>query len=46
MARMEVDALIQQVQTHQQDLLTAREERRVIEARGKGEESRAALLFK
>lgn len=43
-ARMEVDALIQQVQTQQQDLLTAREERRVIEARGEGEESRIAEM--
>lgn len=43
-ARMEVDALIQQVQTQRQDLLTAREERRVIEARGEGEESRIAEM--
>lgn len=43
-ARMEVDALIQQVHTQQQDLLTAREERRVVEARGEGEESRIAEM--
>ena len=34
----------QQAQTQQQDLLTAREERRVIEARGEGEESRIAEM--
>ncbi|EEK2702882.1 HlyD family efflux transporter periplasmic adaptor subunit [Salmonella enterica subsp. enterica serovar Newport] len=43
-ARMEVDVLIQQAQIQQQDLLTAREERRVIEARGEGEESRIAEM--
>lgn len=43
-ARMEVDALTQQLGMQQQELQTAQEERRVVEARGAGEERKIAEM--
>jgi len=43
-ARMEVDTLVQQVRTQQQDLLSAQEELHVVEARGQGEERKIAEM--
>ncbi|MCT4708829.1 HlyD family efflux transporter periplasmic adaptor subunit [Enterobacteriaceae bacterium H11S18] len=43
-ARMEVDALIQQVRTQKLDLLTAGEDLRTVEARGQGEDRKIAEM--
>lgn len=42
--RMEVDALVQQAQTQQQNLLAAQQEMRIVEARGNGEDRRIAEM--
>lgn len=44
-ARMEVDSLIQQVQSQQQELRAAEEELRLTESRGKGEELEIAQMM-